>query len=215
MRLYHGSDKEIVKPIYGYGRSDCDYGSGFYLCKEEQVAKIWACQYKDGGYVNSYDIDMSLLNVLYLNHLTNEDVLRWIALLCYNRIDEQTRITSREEIEFLISHYLPNLDDIDMIVGYRADDSYYQYTRAFLSNDLPIELLKEAMELGNLGLQHVIISKKAFDIITFVNSYRVSGDNEYKTLEENANKEYEKLLQKRNINQTYLRDIIREISKFK
>ncbi|MBE6134219.1 MAG: DUF3990 domain-containing protein [Erysipelotrichaceae bacterium] len=29
--LFHGSDKEIVKPIYGYGRSNCDYGFGFYL----------------------------------------------------------------------------------------------------------------------------------------------------------------------------------------
>ena len=100
-----------------------------------------------------------------------------------------------------------------MIVGYRADDSYYQYTRAFLSNDLPIELLKEAMKLGNLGLQYVIISRKSFDLISFVNSYKVNGDNEYKELEETANKEYERILRKRNINQTYLRDIVREISK--
>ena len=52
-------------------------------------------------------------------------------------------------------------------------------------------------------------------IDSFINSYKVKGSNEYKKLEETANKEYENLLRKRNVNQTYLRDIIREINKSK
>jgi len=212
-KLFHGSDKEIIKPIYGYGRNDCDYGSGFYLCKELDIARMWACQYSEGGYINSYVINMDKLNVLWLNHVTDKDILTWIALLCANRIDQQTKSNSKEEIDFLIKNFLPNLNGVDMIVGYRADDSYYQYTRAFLNNDLPLELLKEAMELGKLGLQYALISKKAFDEIRFIDSLFVPSSNEYQIVEETANKEYEQILRKRNVNQTYLRDIIREISK--
>ena len=156
---------------------------------------------------------MDKLNVLWLNHVTDKDILTWIALLCANRIDQQTKSNSKEEIDFLIKNFLPNLNGVDMIVGYRADDSYYQYTRAFLNNDLPLELLKEAMELGKLGLQYVLISKKAFDEIRFIDSLFVPSSNEYQIVEETANKEYEQILRKKNVDQTYLRDIIREISK--
>ena len=213
MRLFHGSDKEITKPIYGYGRVDCDYGSGFYMCADKNAAKMWASDNDNGGYINEYSINIKSLNVLFLNNLTNEDILKWIALLCFNRIDEQTRNNNKDEIDFLVKNYLPSLEDYDLVIGYRADDSYYQYTRAFLSNELPIELLKEAMELGKLGLQYVLISKKAFDSITFINSEKVNKSNEYKLLEEKANQEYDEIIRKRKINDTYLRDIIREVSK--
>lgn len=39
MILYHGSDKIIEKPIYGFGKDTNDYGIGFYLTKELELAK--------------------------------------------------------------------------------------------------------------------------------------------------------------------------------
>ena len=210
IKLFHGSDKEIVKPIYGYGRSDCDYGSGFYLSDDESTAMMWAGQNEQGGYINEYEIEVADLNVLWLNHNNDEDILKWMALLCFNRIDQETRLRNKNEIDYLIANYMPDLKNIDFIVGYRADDSYFDYTRSFLSNELPIELLKKAMMLGKLGLQHVLISKKAFESITFVKSSRVEHNNYYEQLEKAANSEYEELLKERKIGHTYLRDIIRE-----
>ena len=40
-----------------------------------------------------------------------------------------------------------------MIIGYRADDSYFSFANAFLNNTLSLEQLKEAMYLGKLGEQ--------------------------------------------------------------
>ena len=211
IKLYHGSDKEVVKPIYGAGSADSDYGSGFYLTDDFEIAKIWGASNKEGGYVNTYKLDLSNMKVLWLNHADKNDILVWLALLCANRVDRETRLSSKEEIDFLISHFLPKVEEYDVIIGYRADDSYYLYTRAFLRNELPFELLKEAMELGQLGLQYVLISHQAFGEIKFVKSDRVPHSNDYLELEDVANKEYEKLLRKKSINQTYLRDIIREI----
>lgn len=215
MKLYHGSDKEIVKPIHGYGRRDCDYGSGFYMCAEKDVAAMWAGQYESGGFINEYQIDLKKLKVKYLNHNTDIDILQWITILCYNRVDQETFNNNRDEINLLIDNFLIDISDVDMIVGYRADDSYYQYTRAFLNNDLPIELLKKAMLSGKLGLQYVLISKKAFEIVEFVKSTKTGFSDKYKVVEETANNEYQDILKERKVNQTYLRDILREIDKYK
>ena len=212
--LYHGSELEIQFPKFGVGRKDCDYGSGFYMCDTFVSAAMWASKNAKGGFVNRYKINLSSLKVLRLNHQTEEDIMIWLSLLCANRIDEETLLNNKEQIDFIIDNYLPDLSNVDMIVGYRADDSYYQYTRAFLNNELPIELLKEAMMLGKLGLQYVLISKKAFSSIKFVESKQVEHNDQYRELEIKADVEFNSLLSKRKIEQRYLRDIIREKRKY-
>ena len=211
MKLYHGSNKEIVTPLYGKGRNDCDYGSGFYLCPEKDVASLWASQNEDGGYINSYKLNIDKLKILNLGHINKEYILTWITILCRFRLDNETRATAQEEISILTSHFDINLDEYDVIIGFRADDSFFDYARAFLTNQLPIELLSDAMKAGNLGIQYALKSRRAFEEIKFIDSERIAHDNRYKEIEETANREYEQLLLKRNINQTYLRDILREI----
>lgn len=56
IKLYHGSEKIISKPIYNYGKQDNDYGQGFYCTKEIELAKEWACQKDKDGFVNSYSL---------------------------------------------------------------------------------------------------------------------------------------------------------------
>lgn len=40
--LYHGSPERIVKPAYGLGEDRHDYGKGFYLTPDKDMAKEWA-----------------------------------------------------------------------------------------------------------------------------------------------------------------------------
>ncbi|MCH5173723.1 MAG: DUF3990 domain-containing protein, partial [Bacteroidales bacterium] len=56
----------------------------------------------------------------------------------------------------------------DIITGYRADDSYFSFSRAFLSNGISLEQLKRAMSLGKLGEQVVIKSRAAFERLLFM-----------------------------------------------
>lgn len=39
--LYHGSEKIIEKPVYGFGKAYNDYGLGFYCTEELDMAKEW------------------------------------------------------------------------------------------------------------------------------------------------------------------------------
>ena len=57
-----------------------------------------------------------------------------------------------------------------MIVGYRADDSYFKFSRAFLSGTISLEQLRKAMDLGNLGEQIVLKSEKAFSHLQFADA---------------------------------------------
>ena len=40
--LYHGSPNEVISPIYGGGNDKHDYGRGFYLTDNPELAKEWA-----------------------------------------------------------------------------------------------------------------------------------------------------------------------------
>ncbi len=59
--------------------------------------------------------------------------------------------------------YYKDLSGYDIIVGWRADDSYFRYAQDFLNGVIYRSTLEEAIRLGNLGIQYFIQSEKAFD----------------------------------------------------
>ena len=47
--LYHGSTSEHIVPTYGLGDDKHDYGRGFYLTSEHELAKEWSVSKPDQG----------------------------------------------------------------------------------------------------------------------------------------------------------------------
>ena len=56
-KIYHGSEKIIEKPIFGYGKTYNDYGLGFYCTEEIEMAKEWGVNFDRNGYANIYEIE--------------------------------------------------------------------------------------------------------------------------------------------------------------
>ena len=54
------------------------------------------------------------------------------------------------------------------MIGYRADDSYFSFARDFLSGTISYRQLTNALKLGNLGKQIVLLSKKAFEALRYI-----------------------------------------------
>ena len=52
--------------------------------------------------------------------------------------------------------------------GYCADDSCFSFAQDFINNVIPLEQLKKAMHLGNLGNQIVLKSKRAYERLEFI-----------------------------------------------
>lgn len=209
MLFYYGADKIVDKPIYNYGNSSNDYGLGFYLTTDKRMAELWASKNKNGGYVIKYELDINELNVLYLNNSDKESVLKWISLLIRHRFSNDDYERAKSTIDFLSNKYYVDLSNYDLIVGYRADDSYFSYSRDFVFNDLSLEMLKKAMELGNLGLQYVLKSKKAFDKIKIISYEKVPYSKDYESFRFKTLNEYSIIKESDSINNTFIRDIMR------
>lgn len=215
MILYHGSQRIIETPLYGFGSKENDYGLGFYCTESNELAKEWACPTVQSGFSNKYDLDVSGLNVLYLNS-EGYHILNWIAILLQNRIFSKRSLIARQANNYIIQEFFPDISGYDVIVGYRADDSYFSYAKDFLNNTISVGQLSQAMKLGELGEQIVLKSEKAFEQIRFL-GYEIADGSVYnprRTERENrARKAY--LTNHGNdfttlSNEIYVMDIIRE-----
>lgn len=174
MKLYHGSDHIIKNPTLSSGKAYNDYGRGFYTTTDYELAGEWACRHRTDGYINEYELPLGELKVLDL--LSDEyNVLNWISVLLKNRTFETEGDIALKAREFLLKNYLPNTEEYDVIVGYRADDSYFSYAGSFVNNGLSLRSLERAMKLGELGIQYALVSERAFESITFVDAHHVES----------------------------------------
>ena len=210
--LYHGSTEIIEKPIYGKGKAYNDYGKGFYCTEILELAKEWACTEGVDGYANQYEIETDNLRILNLS-ADEYTILHWLALLMtYRKLRLSTPVMKRGA-EWLKEHFLVDIDDYDAIIGYRADDSYFAFARAFVNNEIPLGQLSHAMRLGKLGEQFVLKSPKAFESTKFV-SYKSADNTVYyarrKVRDDEARAGFFAELEKEDIDGLYMRDIIRE-----
>ena len=182
--IYHGSTDIIIKPEYGKGSIKNDYGRGFYCTEEIELAKEWACGNDTDGYANKYEIDLNKLNTLYLNS-DEYSILNWLAILTRFRTYWQSSSIAEEAKQYLQDNFYIDVTKYDVIIGYRADDSYFSFAQDFVSNTISLRKLSEAMHLGKLGEQTVLKSKNAFDRIKYI-------DNEYAASEEYYNKKIDR-----------------------
>ena len=210
MTIYHGSAQIIEKPSFGKGKKNNDFGFGFYCTESEELAKEWAVSSLHNGFSNKYTLDTEYLNVLNLNS-PEYTILNWIAVLVEHRLFAiKTPVANRAK-RYLIDNFGINVNAYDVITGYRADDSYFDYAEAFLNNGITVEQLARAMHLGKLGEQIVIKSQFAFSKLTFEGFETADKDTYYvrrKARDDEANKMYYELLGKEN-DGLYIQDIMR------
>lgn len=211
--LYHGSEIILEKPEYGKGARNNDYGKGFYCTEEIELAREWACAKQTNGYVNIYEMDFSGLNIMNLNG-GQYHILNWLALLADNRTYWQNGSIAEEGKKYIKEHFLPDISEYDVIIGYRADDSYFSFAQDFVAGTISLQKLSEAMRLGNLGEQIVLKSPRAFEQIKYIGTESVDAQVYYSKKaerERSARKEYRmKKKQKADINELFILDIMRE-----
>ncbi len=193
--LYHGSDKIIEEPKFGFGRINNDYGCGFYCTGDFDLAGEWAVSLDRDGYVNEYSLNMEDLSVLDLNG-PEYCILDWLVILLENRrFDVQSDFGSEAQ-RYLKNNFSVDYRSFDIIRGYRADDSYFSFAQDFLNNTISLTTLEKALKLGGLGEQTVLVSNRAFGQIDFVRHYKAQTAGYYPAKENRDNRardEYRRL----------------------
>ena len=164
IELWHGSSHVIKHPEYGLVKPNNDYGRGFYCTRSVELAKEWACAGLDDGFANRYTLATNGLTFLDLSQLPYT-ILNWLALLVENRRFQPTTTVAAQGIEYLKQVFLPDTSQSDVIVGYRADDSYFSFARAFVNNAISLDQLAEAMrfqgcEIARASTYHVLRNER-------------------------------------------------------
>ena len=208
--IYHGSERIVEVPTFGFGRKNNDFGLGFYCTESNALAKEWAVSSLRDGFSNRYTIDMEYLNILRLNS-PDFTILNWMAILVEHRLFSIKAPVARKAKRYLIDNFGINVNAYDLVIGYRADDSYFDYAEAFLNNAITVEQLSRAMRLGKLGEQIVLKSQFAFSKINF-EGFEVAENSVYYTLRKARNDKASKFyldIQEEEADGLYIQDIMR------
>lgn len=210
MKLYHGSTEIIQHPALEKGRKNNDYGKGFYCTESIELTKEWACQRNSNGYANEYELETDKMNIL---DLTKPDwsILHWLSILLENRTFYLTPV-QQEAKSYLLKHYKTDYSLYDLIVVYRANDSYFTFASNFLNNEITLSQLEHAMTLGELGIQIVLKSQKAFDEIKFLKAHRAECNVYHKMFSNRDNlarQAYKTVREKLDVYGIYMIDILR------
>lgn len=208
--LYHGSERIIESPTFGLGKQNNDFGLGFYCTESEELAKEWAVSSLCNGFVNRYSLDTEYLKILNLNS-PNYTILNWIAVLVAHRLFSIKSPAAQRAKRYLIDNFGVNVNAYDLIIGYRADDSYFDFAASFLNNGISVQQLANAMRLGKLGEQIVIKSKYAFSLLHY-DGFSIAEKEKYyvrrKARNDEADQLYSDILEEET-DGLYILDIIR------
>lgn len=94
-------------------------------------------------------------------------ILHWLAILLENRRFQITSTLAREARSYILQYFHVPYEQADIIIGYRADDSYFAFANDFLNGTISLSQLGKAMYLGKMGEQIVLKSEEAYQHIRF------------------------------------------------
>ena len=143
--------------------------------------------------------------------VTNYTILNWIAVLVAHRLFSIKSPAAQRAKRYLIDNFGVNVNAYDLIIGYRADDSYFDFAASFLNNGISVQQLANAMRLGKLGEQIVIKSKYAFSLLHY-DGFSIAEKEKYyvrrKARNDEADQLYSDILEEET-DGLYILDIIR------
>lgn len=159
--LYHGTPNKIVIPAFGGGSEKRDYGKGFYLTENIDLAKEWAvCRPQEiNGWVHKYELDCDSLKIFDFQEAS---IMAWLAELMRHRGAAESKRYKMLAAKF-IDKYGIDTSNYDVIKGWRANASYFYIAKEFVRDNIDVEILEELLSLGGLGIQYCIKSELAYE----------------------------------------------------
>ncbi len=156
MRLYHGSNVEIVSPDLSRSKPFKDFGCGFYLSSvytqaEERAKQTTAILQEGTPVVTAFDWEESSALSEELRLLRFEDYCaEWAEFVLANR-------DRRREHP---------VHDYDIVIGPIADDGVTYQLRRFRAGDISMERLIEELKFAKgLTMQYLFGTEKALSTL--------------------------------------------------
>lgn len=175
--VYHGSNMEVREPSLEYGRSDADFGVGFYVTLDYEMAEKWAA-IKKKSVINSYELNLDKLDGMEFGLDKG-----WLDFIVQNRSGNK-----RMELD---------LSGIDYIMGATADDKLFSIIEQYEDNLIDVDSAIKAMNAMKIGRQIALRTEDALGALAFVSSHIVSEDRkrELAVLRKQARKETNEIVE--------------------
>lgn len=153
MRLYHGSNVKIIEIDLAKSKVGKDFGCGFYLTPDFNVAQNQARRRADveGGtpVVNSYEFDAKCAAQL-----------KTVVFDCYSVDWAQFVRDNRANRSRVQIH------DFDIVVGPIADDDIGMQMRKFNAGRITIDEFMEAIKWKKVTIQYFFATEQAIKLLT-------------------------------------------------
>ena len=163
MLLYHGTYLEIKKPLVAKGRTNVDFGQGFYLTKYKEQAERWAkvIAIRKGKQtmpiVNIYSFDDKQFNEQRFSvKLFNNYDLEWLDYVVHCRRGENI------------------CNNIDVIEGGIANDNVIDTVEDYENGRITAQEALGQLQYKKVNHQICIRNQTIIDkYISFVKSYKI------------------------------------------
>lgn len=151
MKLYHGSNVEVVFPKIISNGFYKDFGYGFYCTVLEKQAKRWALTKRNSHIVNVY---------LWKN--SNLD----LRILKFDEMNE-------EWLSFVVDCRTGKSHNYDIVEGPMADDTIWNYVEDYIKGEISQMAFWELVKFRYPTHQIVFCTEKALENLVFEESYEV------------------------------------------
>lgn len=170
-KVYHGSSEIVRNPDLDHSRIDLDFGAGFYLTEDIEMAKKWACN-KKKSVLNLYAANFSELNVYEL-----KPTKEWLHFVIENR--------NGYEIDLDYENY-------DVVVGPVADDKMFRTISDYEDGYISVEEAIKLLNSGGFSNQYCFRMDRALEALKFQEAKIIKEPEKAQVLE-NARKDREKM----------------------
>lgn len=158
--MYHGSCDIVQCPDFSKSREDTEFGCGFYLSEDKNVASRWACNRKK-SILNTYSIDLSKLNVFEFKL----DV-EWLIFVVKNRDLEES----------------PKYASFDLLIGPMVDDRLQNVISLYEDDYITAKDAIKSINSVDCQIQYVAKTQKAAEVLRdgFLEYKEISGEEKEK-----------------------------------
>lgn len=160
-KLYHGSYMKVDLPDVSAGRSNLDFGKGFYVTNLKEQAERWAVitgsrhNDDDWGIVNEYDFNDEVLSAYRVLSFPTYDI-EWLDFVVRNRRGEE------------------NTEGYDAIEGGVANDQVIDTIEDYENGRITADQALDQLRFKKPNHQLCIRNQKLIDLhLSFCNSYIV------------------------------------------
>ena len=135
--------------------NNCPVDNGDYLDMFISAKKIEGCSERTLSYYKATIQNMFKEITISVMQITTEMLRDYLAKYQLNNNCGKVTIDN-------IRRNAIDTEDYDVIKGWRANASYFYIAKAFVRDEIDLDILEELLHLGDLGIQYCLKSEKAF-----------------------------------------------------